>query len=68
MRIKAGFQITYDCPAPTPMLLMLNVHPDRQGHWKRPTPSVSTGTSDSPAMSTHLEISAAGSCCRKAVR
>ena len=36
MRIKAGFQITYDCPAPTPMLLMLNVHPDRQGHLEAP--------------------------------
>ncbi len=29
MRIRAGYQITYDCPAPTPMLLMLNVRPER---------------------------------------
>jgi transglutaminase-like putative cysteine protease len=36
MRIKAGFEITYDCPAPTPMLLMLNVHPDRQGDLETP--------------------------------
>jgi len=31
MRIRAGFDITYECDAPTPMLLMLNVHPSRRG-------------------------------------
>ena len=25
MRIQTGFEITYDCPAPVPMLLMLSV-------------------------------------------
>ena len=30
MRIRAGFEITYDCPQPTPMVLMLQVHPSRQ--------------------------------------
>ena len=29
MQIRAGFEITYDCPQPTPMLLLLSVHPDR---------------------------------------
>jgi transglutaminase-like putative cysteine protease len=29
MRIRAGYEIVYDCPAPTPMLLVLNVHPSR---------------------------------------
>lgn len=29
MRIRAGYEITFDCPAPTPMLLMLNVRPER---------------------------------------
>jgi len=29
MHIKAGFEIAYDCPAPTPMLLMLSIHPSR---------------------------------------
>ena len=29
MRIRAGFEITYDCPQPTPMVLMLQVHPSR---------------------------------------
>ena len=30
MLIRAGYEITYDCPAPTPLLLLLNVHPSRQ--------------------------------------
>ena len=29
MKIKAGFKIAYDCPKPTPMLLVLSVHPSR---------------------------------------
>ncbi|NKC33173.1 transglutaminase-like domain-containing protein [Falsiroseomonas selenitidurans] len=29
MRIRAGCQITYDCPQPTPMLLMISPHPSR---------------------------------------
>src|SRR4051794_14755841 len=29
MQIHAGFEITYDCPRPTPMLLALSVHPSR---------------------------------------
>jgi len=31
MRIKTGFQITYDCPVHVPMLLTLSVHPSRRG-------------------------------------
>src|SRR5258708_11996953 len=26
MQIRLGFELVYDCPQPTPMLLMLNVH------------------------------------------
>jgi transglutaminase-like putative cysteine protease len=29
MQIRAGFDIVYDCAQPTPMLLMLSVHPTR---------------------------------------
>ena len=29
MQIRAGFEIAYDCPQPTPMLLALSVHPSR---------------------------------------
>jgi transglutaminase-like putative cysteine protease len=31
MRIRAGYELVYDCPQPTPMLLMLSVHPSRAG-------------------------------------
>jgi transglutaminase-like putative cysteine protease len=29
MRIRSGYEITYECPQPTPMLLLLNVHSSR---------------------------------------
>jgi hypothetical protein len=29
MKIRIGFEITYDFVAHTPMMLMLNVHPSR---------------------------------------
>ena len=29
MKIRAGFNLGYDCPQPTPMLLVLKVHPSR---------------------------------------
>jgi transglutaminase-like putative cysteine protease len=31
MRIRVGYELIYDCPQPTPMLLMLNVHHSRVG-------------------------------------
>lgn len=31
MRLRAGFELVYECPAPTPLLLMLSVHPSRRG-------------------------------------
>jgi transglutaminase-like putative cysteine protease len=36
MRIRTGFEITYDCPAPVPMLLMLSVHPTRRDDLETP--------------------------------
>src|SRR5262245_45333250 len=29
MQIRAGFEITYECPQPTPMVLLLSLHPTR---------------------------------------
>ena len=26
MQIKVGYELIYECPQPTPMLLMLNIH------------------------------------------
>jgi transglutaminase-like putative cysteine protease len=36
MRIRAGYEIAYDCPAPTPMMLMLSVRPERLGDLETP--------------------------------
>ncbi len=36
MRIKTGFEITYDCPAPVPMMLTLSVHPSRRDDLETP--------------------------------
>jgi transglutaminase-like putative cysteine protease len=30
MKIRAGFAIAYECPQPTPTLLVLNIHPSRR--------------------------------------
>ena len=45
MRIRAGFEIAYDCPDPVPMMLMLSVHPSRRQDlqtpdWIRTSPMV----------------------------
>jgi hypothetical protein len=29
MKIRAGYEISYECPQPTPMVLTLSVHPSR---------------------------------------
>ena len=29
MHIRTGYEIVYDCPQPTPMMLMLSIHPSR---------------------------------------
>lgn len=36
MQIKIGFDIVYECTQPTPMVLMLNVHPSRQADLEQP--------------------------------
>src|ERR1700746_1406831 len=29
MKLRAGYEISYECPQPTPMILTLSVHPSR---------------------------------------
>jgi transglutaminase-like putative cysteine protease len=31
MRLQVGYELVYDCPQPTPMMLMLNIHHTRAG-------------------------------------
>ena len=36
MRIRCGYQIAYECPRPTPMILLLKVHPSRDDDLETP--------------------------------
>ena len=49
MKIRIGFDVTFECAGPTPMVLMLNVHPSRAGDLLAPdslraSPTVPTTT------------------------
>jgi transglutaminase-like putative cysteine protease len=41
MRIRAGFEIAFECQTPTPLLLMLNVRPERRRDLETPDSIVS---------------------------
>jgi len=43
MLIEAGFDIAFQCPAQTPMLLQLNIHPSRVGDLRSPDVTLSAG-------------------------
>ncbi len=44
MRIRAGYEISFDCPQTTPMMLCISVHPSRAGDLLSPGPiTVSPG-------------------------
>ena len=62
MLIRAGFAISYDCPGPTPMLLMLDVHPDRV-----PDIQGQGGTSFDRTVSVDRYIDGFGNSCMRAV-
>lgn len=36
MQIRVGYELVYDCPQPTPMVVMLTVHPSRSAELVRP--------------------------------
>lgn len=46
MQIRAGFEITYDCPFPAPLMLMLSVRPER--HADLLSPEVLTASPSTP--------------------
>ncbi len=43
MKIRAGYELIYDCPAPAPMLMMISVHPSRAADLLTPAEIVFTG-------------------------
>lgn len=60
MRIQAGFQITFDCPAPTALLLMLSVRPERRADLE--TPEVLT---TDPQVGTREYLDGFGNVCTR---
>jgi transglutaminase-like putative cysteine protease len=60
MRIRTGFEITYDCPAPTPMLLTLSVHPSRRDDLETPD-----WLRTDPALDVRQYLDAYGNICSR---
>ena len=60
MRIRAGYEISYRCQAPTPMLLMLNVRPEREADLETPD-TIHT----SPPVPVHTYTDLYGNTCAR---
>jgi len=58
MKIRAGYHIAYECPQPTPMILMLSVHPSRAGDL-----ITADGPSLSPAIAANMYRDGFGNVC-----
>ena len=53
MMIRAGYNMSFLCAAPTPMLLQLNVHPSREADLRSPD---RVSTSPSLAMQSYIDL------------
>jgi transglutaminase-like putative cysteine protease len=62
LKIQAGFEITFKCPAATPMLLMVNVRPEREADLDAPERLVLT-----PATHFQTYIDGFGNRCTRVV-
>ena len=60
MRIRTGFEITYDCPTPVPMMLTLSVHPSRQDDLETPD-----WVQTNPMLDVRQYIDAFGNICSR---
>jgi transglutaminase-like putative cysteine protease len=60
MRIRTGFEITYDCPAPVTMLLTLSVHPSRRADLETPD-----WVQTNPAVDVRQYIDGFGNICSR---
>ena len=66
MQIHVGYELIYDCPQPTPMILTLNVHYSRASDLVEPDHLVTSPRSRSRPIATPSAIGAAGSSRRRA--
>jgi transglutaminase-like putative cysteine protease len=60
MQIRAGYEISYECPKPTPMILMLSVHPSREPDLRNPDRMILA-----PALPTTEYIDGFGNKCSR---
>src|SRR5579871_6173744 len=60
MRIRVGYEITYDCPQPTPFVLTLRVHPSRAQDLEQPD-----GIVTRPALALRDYIDGFGNICSR---
>jgi transglutaminase-like putative cysteine protease len=60
MRIRAGYDIAYDLPRPTPMVLLLNVRPER-----RPDVETYDTIYTEPNLAVHAYVDAFGNRCSR---
>ena len=50
MKIKIGFEIAFDAPQPTPMVILLNIHPSRQADLLTPDQITTSSFGANPAL------------------
>ncbi|MBX3569694.1 MAG: transglutaminase family protein [Rhizobiaceae bacterium] len=62
MHIRLGYEIAIDCPQPTPVIALLDIHADRQPDIKRQTRLLA-----SPAIRTRPYTDLFGNACRRMV-
>ena len=60
MQIRAGFEITYDCPQPAPLMLMLSVRPERHADLLSPE-----GLTATPSVPVHQYRDSYGNVCSR---
>ncbi len=62
MRIRVGYELIYDCPQPTPMMLMLHVH-----HTRAPDVIVADRVTTSPAVAVASYRDGFGNWCSRLI-
>ena len=62
MQIRVGYELIYDCPQPTPMMLMLNIHHSRAADIVVPDHVMTE-----PAVPVHAYRDAFGNWCSRIV-
>jgi transglutaminase-like putative cysteine protease len=60
MKIRAGFEIDYDCPIPSPLLFMLSIRPERAKDLITPD-----GLKTDPAVGIHQYLDSFGNVCTR---